>query len=76
MGSTSEDLPPVIETEEKLSQALDYWKNYSFVPDYIKLKDAVDTILTDARLVEARHEYTPRWVVSRPCIHVSRTSCD
>ena len=64
MASTSEDLPPVIETEEKLCQALEYWKNYSFVPDYIKLKDAVDTILMDARLVEARHGYMPRWVVS------------
>ena len=64
MVVTSEDSVSVIDTEEKLAQALKFWKNFSFVPNYVKLQDAIDTILTDARPVEARHEYAPRWVVS------------
>ena len=64
MGNTPEDSVPIIDTEEKLVQALNFWKNFTFVPNYVKLQDAIDTILTDARPVEARHEYAPRWVVS------------
>ena len=64
MSDASEDFTPTIDTKEKLEQALRYWKDFTFVPNYVKLHDAIDTILTDARAVEARHEYAPRWVVS------------
>ena len=64
MSDASEDFTPTIDTKEKLEQALRYWKDFTFVPNYVKLQDAIDTILTDARAVEARHEYAPRWVVS------------
>ena len=66
MSYALDDLPSIIDSEEKLNLALKHWKNYTFQPQYVNLRDAVDSILTDRRSVEARHEYSPRWVVSQP----------
>ena len=62
--SKSNDLPPVIDTPDKMADALTYWKNFTFVPHYFNLKAAMDSMFTDERVIEARHEYAPRWVVS------------
>ena len=65
MSDASDDLPLFIDSEDKLNRALSYWKNYTFQPQYINVRHAAETIMTDRRPVEARHEYTPRWVVSQ-----------
>ena len=41
MSDALEDFQPIIDTEEKLEKALRYWKDFSFVPNYVKLEDAM-----------------------------------
>ncbi|EIW53402.1 uncharacterized protein TRAVEDRAFT_23774 [Trametes versicolor FP-101664 SS1] len=53
-----------IDSAEKLDRALKYWKKYSPFQSYIKLQDAIDSLGTDDRLVEARPVYASRWVLS------------
>ena len=60
-------MPPTfsfIETEDQLSQALHFWKNFTFSEKCIRLQDAIDTIDTDTPMVEAKHVWAPKWVVS------------
>ena len=67
--SESNDLPSIIDTTDKMADALAYWKNFTFVPHYLNLKHAMNNMFTDERAVEAKHEYAPRWVVSNIVIH-------
>ncbi|OJT09727.1 hypothetical protein TRAPUB_13795 [Trametes pubescens] len=52
-----------INTPEKLSHALQYWKNYTFKDTYYKLQDVADSIDTPRRLVEARACNGGRWTL-------------
>ncbi len=56
-----------IDSPDKLSRNLRYWKVRSFLPDYIPLEQAVSTINDSNRLFEARQDYPGRWVVSTTC---------
>ena len=57
-------LSDIIETEEQLQHALQYWKNFSFNPAYIKLGEAVCSLDADKKpSVTAYHQFAPRWVV-------------
>ncbi|KAI1785503.1 hypothetical protein LXA43DRAFT_1065835 [Ganoderma leucocontextum] len=68
----TEQQPPVlIETLEKLDEALDYWKNTTFSQHYLKLGDVVESLRKPrhgGHLVDARQEYAARWV---PIAHAS-----
>ena len=60
-------LSDIIETEEQLQHALQYWKNFSFNPAYIKLEEAVCSLEADKKpVVNAYHQFAPRWVVGPP----------
>ena len=63
-----EQHPPVlIDTLEKLDDALDYWKNTTFSQHYLKLGDVVESLRMPRQgphLVDARQEYAARWLVS------------
>ncbi|OSD06152.1 hypothetical protein PYCCODRAFT_1464820 [Trametes coccinea BRFM310] len=50
-----------IDSAEKLEHCLQYWRNYSISDQYVKLQDALDTLDTPDRLVEARMAYQARW---------------
>ena len=52
-----------IETAEQLHDVLNRWKAFSFNEKYINLQDAVDKMETPERLVDAWHQYAPRWMV-------------
>lgn len=57
-------LTDLIETEEQLQNALQYWKDFSFNPGYIKLDEALRSMEVDTKpLVSAYHQFAPRWVV-------------
>ncbi|PIL26208.1 hypothetical protein GSI_11963 [Ganoderma sinense ZZ0214-1] len=63
------DNPPsdFIDSPEKLQVALSYWKNRTFSQHYLKLEDVVASFDTpEHRLVTARQEFAPRWVLCRP----------
>ncbi|KAI1786565.1 hypothetical protein LXA43DRAFT_897731 [Ganoderma leucocontextum] len=66
----TEQQPPVlIETLEKLDEALDYWKNTTFSQHYLKLGDVVESLRKPCHgghLVDARQEYAARWVLCPP----------
>lgn len=53
-----------IDNEEQLAHALHYWNNFSFASDYISIEDALDTLDSSDRLVEARQVWAARWVVT------------
>lgn len=57
-------LSGLIETEEQLQNALQYWRDFSFNPGYIKLEQALQSMEIDPKpLVSAYHQFAPRWVV-------------
>ena len=58
-----------IETDDQLDQALHFWKNFTFSEKCIRLQDAIDTIGTDTPLVEAKHVWTPKWIVRPSVLH-------
>ena len=62
MHNSSLDL---IDSVEKLQEALSHWKNTTFSQHYLKLEDVVASFDTpELRLVNARQEFAPRWLVS------------
>ena len=68
--ATAEQHPPIlIDTVEKLDEALNHWKNTTFSQHYLKLGDVVESLRIPRRdgsqMVDARQEYAARWLVSR-----------
>lgn len=55
-----------IDTPQKLSRNLAYWKERSFMPGCMPLDQAVRTIGDPDKQFEARQDYPGRWVVSVP----------
>ncbi len=53
-----------IDNEEQLAHALHFWKGFSFASDYISVDEAVETLDSSDKVVEARPVYASRWVVS------------
>lgn len=60
-----------VDTVEDLRHALHYWKQHSFDKSYIKLNDAVQSLQSESRLVEARASYLSRWVVCIDTVYIA-----
>ena len=58
-----------ISSADKLKQALQYWKKFTFSKNYMNLDKSIKALGTSEQDVEASQDYPGRWVVS------SRSSC-
>ena len=52
-----------IDSVDKLDNALHYWRNHSFSEKYINLRDALASLDSEEKLVEAHSASAARWVV-------------
>lgn len=53
-----------VDSPKKLTRTLRFWRGCAIKEGYISLEEAVATINTPKRLVEARQDFPGRWVVS------------